>query len=135
MVHALIDGIKMKAFTLIIFSVLLVSCATFPEAYPKAEGRSLIRGQSSGASTVLVRQVGEGELNFGPRYRLRDYAWVPPGEYDVSFMVESTYSWGTTLKPAEMRLRVEDGFNYIITHDPARDSERKAFVTASKVKQ
>jgi hypothetical protein len=125
----------MKAFTIVLFSVLLASCATFPVAYPKAQGRSLIHGQSGGGSTVFVRKVGEGELNFGPRYRLRDYAWVTPGEYDVSFMVESTYSWGATLKPAEIKLKVENGFNYIIMHDPARDSERKAFVTASKVKQ
>lgn len=125
----------MKASILILFSAFLTSCATFPVAYPKAEGKSLIKGQRSGTSTVLIRQVGGGELNFGPRYRLRDYAWVAPGEYEVSVMVESSYSWGTTLKPAETKLKVENGFSYIIQHDPTRDSERKAFVSASRVKQ
>jgi hypothetical protein len=125
----------MKAIALILSSSFLVSCATFPAAYPKAEGKSLIKGQSSGTSTVLIRQVGSGELNLGPRYRLRDYAWVAPGEYDVSVMVESSHSWGTALKPAEITLKVQNGFSYIIQHDPTRDSERKAFISAYRVKQ
>ncbi len=125
----------MKAITLILSFIILVSCATFPSAYPKGEGKSLIKGQRSGTSAVLIRQVGGGELNFGPRYRLRDYAWVAPGEYDISVMVESTYSWGTILKPADIKLKVESGYNYIIKHEPTRDTERKAFVTSSRIKQ
>ena len=125
----------MKTLAAFMITALLASCATFQEAYPQAAGKSLIKGESSGSSSVMVRQVGGGGLNFGAGYRLRDSAWVAPGEYDVSFMVESAYSWGTTLKPANRRMKIENGYNYFVTHDPSRDSEREAHVTVSKMNQ
>ena len=125
---------KMKKYLILIASLLLIGCSTFPVEYPKEEGMSLIQGQSSGNAVIYVRNVDNGEINFGPGYRLRDFAWVYPGSHEVSFMCEINYSWGTKLKPAKATIQIKEGYSYLVELDPSRDLENQAFVIVKEIK-
>ncbi|HLX69234.1 MAG TPA: hypothetical protein VKV04_06365 [Verrucomicrobiae bacterium] len=122
----------MKKFTILLLAVIISGCGTLPPQYAQAPTRSLVRGISTGDSSVLIRAVDGGEVIWVRGYHLGNKVWLEPGVHKVSVMCSTSTSWGAYTIGSEVEIDVQPGCTYFLTTDPIKSSQDKPHVEVTK---
>lgn len=122
----------MKYITLIITVTFGVGCSALPKEYSKAPTRSLVRGESTPSSNVLIRNVDNGEILWRGTNNLGNEVWLEPGSHKVAVMCVTNTSWGSKMGGAEVVVKVQRGSHYLIKANPMKSSDKTP--TASVIK-
>ncbi len=122
----------MNRILFVLFAAILTGCSTLPEQYSASPTRVLVRGVSTGSSSVLIRAVDGGEVIWVRGYHLGDRVWLEPGVHRVSVMCSTSTSWGAYTVGTEVEVNAEVGFTYLLTTDPIKSASNKPHVTVTK---
>lgn len=123
----------MKQIALLIAATFCVSCSTLPKQYAKSPTRSLVRGESTSNSKVLIRKVDDSDILWVRGYNLGNKVWLEPGTHEVSVMCVTNTSWGSVMGSTEVTVNVDSGAEYLIKAIPGKRSDKKPSVEVVKV--
>lgn len=111
----------MKTILAIIALASGVSCSSIPQQYSNAPGRSLVRGETTSGSRVLIRSVDDGEVLWMRGYSLGDRVWLEPGNHKVSVMCVNDTASGSDMGGTEVKINVQSGAEYLIKARPSKN--------------
>ena len=124
----------MKYIALIFAVTFGVGCSALPKEYSKAPTRSLVRGESTPSSNVLIRKVDDGEMLWRGANNLGNDVWLEPGSHKVAVMCVTNTSWGSRMGGAEVVVKVQQGSEYLIKANPMKSSDKKPTASVIKLK-
>lgn len=113
--------ISMKTIFAIIALASGVSCSSIPQQYSSAPGRSLVRGETTSNSRVLIRSVDDGEVLWMRGHSLGDKVWLEPGHHKVSVMCVTDTAFGSDMGGTEVKVHVQSGVEYLIKARPLKN--------------
>jgi hypothetical protein len=122
----------MNRILFFLVAALVTGCGTLPERYSPSPTRALVRGVSSGSSSVLIRAIDGGEVLWVRGYHLGDKVWLEPGVHKISVMCTTSTSWGSYMVGAEAEVDVQPGFTYFLATDPIQSATDNPHVTVTK---
>src|SRR4051794_26133560 len=122
----------MNRILFFLVAAFLTGCSTLPEGYSASPTRALVRGVSTGCSSVLIRAVDGGEVLWVRGYHLGDKVWLEPGVHKISVMCTTRTSWGAYTAGAEAEVDVQPGFTYFLATDPIHSASDNPHVTVMK---
>jgi hypothetical protein len=112
----------MKKLLAIIALASGVSCSgSLPAGYSNAPGRSLVKGETTPGSRVLIRSVDDGEILWQRGYSLGDRVWLEPGHHKVSVMCVNDRTSGSDMGGTEVKINVQSGAEYLIKARPLKN--------------
>jgi hypothetical protein len=113
-------------------AAFLTGCSTLPEPYSASPTRALVRGVSTGNSSVQIRAVDGGEVLWVRGYHLGDKVWLEPGVHKISVMCTTSTSFGSYMVGSEAEVEVQPGFTYFLTSEPIKSGSDKPHITVTK---
>lgn len=123
----------MKHIAFLIVATFCVSCSTLPKQYAKSPTRSLVRGESTSNSKVLIRKVDDSDILWVRGYNLGNKIWLEPGTHEVSVMCVTNTSWGSVMGSTEVTVNVDSGAEYLIKSRPGKRSDKKPLAEVVKI--
>ena len=123
----------MKHIALLIVAAFCASCSTLPKQYAKSPTRSLVRGESTPNSNVLIRKVDDSDILWVRGYNLGNKVWLEPGTHEVFVMCVTNTSWGSVMGGTEVMVKVEPGAEYLIKAKPGKKTDKKPSAEVVKV--
>lgn len=112
----------MKTVLAIVALVSGVSCSgSLPAGYSNAPGRSLVQGETTSNSRVLIRSVDDGAVLWMRGYNLGNKVWLEPGNHKVSVMCVNDTAYGSNMGGTEVKVQVQPGAEYLIKARPLKN--------------
>ena len=122
----------MNKILVLLFTAFISGCSTLPEQYAASPTRCLVRGVSTGDSSVQIRAVDGGDVIWVRGYHLGDTVWLEPGVHKVSVMCSTSTSWGAYTIGTEVEVDVQAGYTYFLAIDPIKGIHDTPHVEVTK---
>lgn len=112
---------------------LLTACHSLPPQYAKSPTRSLVKGDDTGGTSVLIRKVDNSDILWTGNYTLGNKVWLEAGDHKVSVMCSTNTSYGSFMAGTEVDMKISRGTDYLLKVKPMKSVKETPEVEIVKI--